>query len=389
MVLNALIALGRQPENGRDAEIQLYFDKPSTKPAVEEGGKAHFRELKSYVNVRKNQILAKITPATSGTHGFTVTGAPIPNIAGRSIEITAGDGVRIVGNEFFADCDGFVLYKGGVLSVSDTIEIVGNVDFSTGNINFTGLVHIHGDVLNGFTVKARDIVIDGVCFDATIIAENNITVTTGVKSRGKYFINAGGDIALGYCENARITAKKNITIKKYAFNCILNAGEGITAEDRSTITGGEVNLFSKGILYNVGTQANTNIFLRLGKRYNTDEILSRLKAEKDRLTASLDRINAVLAPIDITNEAVAKNLKIEKLLELKKLIEKRIELFNRRMDTVNAESICANPELIVKNEMKAGVAVYFYNIEYIVRTPLKKIRLYYNQETTSIEYTNL
>jgi uncharacterized protein (DUF342 family) len=387
IVYGVVVAVGKQPEHGVNGYVQTFFEKPSTNPVVEEGGKAFFKELRTYVNVRKDQLLARIIPPKPGIAGATVTGNPIPQMEGKAAEFTAGEGIRAssAGNEFFALYDGHVVFKSGVLSVYDTITVNGDVDFSTGNISFTGTVLIKGNVLGGFTVKGKDINIDGICYDATLVAENDIFIKTGVKSRNKYFINAGGNVDITYCENARITARKNIFIKKYAFNSILNAGEAVEAQDRSTITGGEIHTFSGGIFYNLGTKANTSITIILGKKYNLDEKLNRIKAERERLNKSLAKIEEVLAGIDLFDESVTTNPKVVKLLEMQTLITKRVELFTRRIESVTRESIYPHPSITINNEIQSGVKLIFYAQELVVRETQKKVIYSFNQDALEIE----
>ncbi|MDR2401773.1 MAG: FapA family protein [Deferribacteraceae bacterium] len=387
IVYGVVVAVGKQPEHGINGTVQLFFEKPSKNPVVEEGGKAFFKELRTYVNVRKDQLLARIIPPKLGKAGATVTGTPIPQIEGKPVEFSAGEGVRTGGNgnEFFALYDGHVIFKSGVLSVFDSITVNGDVDFSTGNISFTGTVLIKGNVLGGFTVKGKDINIDGICYDATLVAENDIFIKTGVKSRNKYFINAGGNIEVTYCENARLTARKSIFIKKYAFNSILNAGESVEAQDRSTITGGEIHTFSGGNFYNLGTKANTAITVTLGKKYNLDEKLVRIKAERERLNKSLEKIEKVLAGIDLFDDSVIKNPKIAKLMEMQSLISKRVELFTRRVESVTRESIYSHPSISIQNEIQSGVKLIFYAQELIIRETQKKVVYSFNSDTLEIE----
>jgi uncharacterized protein (DUF342 family) len=387
IVFEVIVAVGRQPEHGVNGSVKTFFEKPSKNPVVEEGGKAFFRELRTYVNVRKDQLLARLEPPKPGKPGSTVTGSPIPQIEGKPAEFSAGDGVRAGGdgNEFFALYDGYVMMKSGVLSVSDTISVEGNVDFSTGNINFAGTVLIKGDVLGGFTVKGKDIFVDGICHDATLVAENDIFVKTGIKSRNKYFINAGGNVEVTYCENARITARKKILIKKYSFNCILNAGESVEAPDRTTITGGEINAFTGGIFYNLGTKANTAITVKLGKKYNLDEKLTRIKAERERLNKSLARIDEVLLGLDLFDEKVTSNPKIAKLLEMQSLIKKRVDLFTRRIESVTRESIYPNPSIVINNEIQSGVKLIFYSQEILIKETQKRIVYTFNPDTLELD----
>jgi len=61
----------------------------------------------------------------------------------------------------YSKIDGAVHYDGNKISVSNHLEIDGDVDFKTGNIIFDGYVTIKGTVTDGFYVEAtKDIEIN-------------------------------------------------------------------------------------------------------------------------------------------------------------------------------------------------------------------------------------
>ena len=55
-------------------------------------------------------------------------------------------------------------YKGDAIGVYDFLEIKGDIDFSTGNIDFDGFLSVKGTVEDNFTaVSSRDLEILGEC----------------------------------------------------------------------------------------------------------------------------------------------------------------------------------------------------------------------------------
>ena len=61
------------------------------------------------------------------------------------------------------------------------MEIDGNVDYAVGSINYVGDVHVHGDVLSGFSIQAMgDITVDGVVEACTIEAGGDLVVAKGI-----------------------------------------------------------------------------------------------------------------------------------------------------------------------------------------------------------------
>ena len=64
-----------------------------------------------------------------------------------------------------------------------------------GNINFTGSVVIHGDVLEGYSVKAKgDITVMGIVEGARLSAGGDILLHKGMRGMRTGVLEAEGDI---------------------------------------------------------------------------------------------------------------------------------------------------------------------------------------------------
>ena len=74
-------------------------------------------------------------------------------------------------DRLLAACEGNLTFRSGRFHVENVFTVSGNVDNSVGNINFTGSVVIHGDVLEGYSVKAKgDITVMGIVEGARLSA---------------------------------------------------------------------------------------------------------------------------------------------------------------------------------------------------------------------------
>jgi uncharacterized protein (DUF342 family) len=391
LVDSVVVGYGKQPEHGKDAQIQLFFDLPSDKPQREDGGKTNFKELRRFINVREGQLLARVSPATDGIPGSTVNGTPIPAVPGKPIEFFMGEGVRknTLSTEFYASVDGHVVFKQNLITVYNTLEVK-DVDFSTGNISFLGDVLVRGDIFTGFSVKGKNVVVNGICHDASISAENDIEIKTGIKGvNPANVISAGHDIIVGYCENATLVAKNNIIITKYSFNCMLDAGYKVESAEKSTVAGGQIRSFAGCDFYNVGTKTNTNINVVVGRKFDADEKFERIKDEKERLLESMDKVDSVLSVLNLNEAKVMANPKVKKLIETKNLLEKRISLFDRRMESLMRDSICANPTIMVFNEIQEGATLKFFGAPYHVRSVRRHVKFIFDPVNLVVDYQPL
>ena len=80
--------------------------------------------------------------------------------------------------------NGAVYYKGDSIGVYDFLEIKGDVDFSTGNIDFDGYLSIKGTVEDNFSVEASN--------DLEILGEYGVGAADKISSHeGNIYIKGG------------------------------------------------------------------------------------------------------------------------------------------------------------------------------------------------------
>ena len=86
-----------------------------------------------------------------------------------------------------ATTDGLVKYNGTIVEVSEGFFIKGNIDFSTGNVNYVKSVVVAGDVMSGLKVNAEAIFrVNGTIEDADIVVGGNVLCQNlNLSARGK------------------------------------------------------------------------------------------------------------------------------------------------------------------------------------------------------------
>ena len=96
---------------------------------------------------------------------MTVLGQDLAARDGKAATVPKGRNTALTedGTALVATRTGHVEFNGRTFQVKSVMDIDGNVDYSTGHINFLGDVHVHGDVCTGFIVRAMgNITVDGV-----------------------------------------------------------------------------------------------------------------------------------------------------------------------------------------------------------------------------------
>ncbi len=383
---------GKAAQHGENAKVEFFFDKPVHKPKILPNGSVDFKQVSDYIMVKQNQLLVRMTPATSGEKGYDVSGTDILPIPGVRREVFMGSNIYANDDktEYRAELGGFVVYVNNTISVNPMLKIYGDVDLKVGNIEFDGPVHISNNVLTGFMVKGEDIVIDGVDEDAILIAQNDITIKTGIKGLGsKGYVKAGGDVSVGYCENASIQAAGNVEINKYSFNSKIYAQSVNTVQGDSVISGGLVRAFSSIRIASAGTKGTNDMLLAVGISPIYSEKAKKITEELERLKDALEKVNEVLSQLDLTNVNVLKNPKVVQLKETATILQHKIPTMQEKHDELMEKAMCSDPVITVEKLIRAGVQVQFYDEVITISTDMNRVEFYFDRELNEIAFRQI
>jgi len=155
--LEVVCAKGLVPVNGVNASIIYTVDLENKgRPAELDDGRVDFKNLNMFTVVQQDELLAEKVPATMGTPGVDILGNEVAAKPGKDLILPTGKNVYAVdGLKVFAAQAGQIVAANKKLNVIPIIEVKGDVDLSTGNIEFVGSVLVKGSIQTGFTVKAE------------------------------------------------------------------------------------------------------------------------------------------------------------------------------------------------------------------------------------------
>ncbi|MGH7738963.1 MAG: DUF342 domain-containing protein, partial [bacterium] len=296
--VEAEIAYGTHVKDGEDGRIDYLYksEEPTAEqaPAPEEleDGRIDYRAAHHIDNIAKGTLLARKIPATKGTAGMTVTGQATDAKDGKEIEVVAGKGVVASPtnpDEWIADTDGQVIVKENKISVMALYEIAGDVNFSTGNIDFVGTVVVRGDVKDGFKVFAgEDLIINGVVEAAELRANGKLTIGGGVSGNDRARITCGGDANIKYVRNAHVEVGGDLTSAQAIMHCKVTVGRKVTvAGKKGVIVGGQViageEVMAASIGSNFATPTEVIVGEALGLRNEIQKVELELKGSVENL----------------------------------------------------------------------------------------------------------
>ncbi|MCX7922402.1 MAG: FapA family protein [Clostridia bacterium] len=362
-VYNEIICLaeGDLPVNGQNGTIKFEFDiNKERKPTVLEDGRVDFRELNLIDCVSAGQVLCSLVPPTTGTPGKSVTGMEIRPVDGKPAILPKGKNVDICedGQQLVASIDGQVNYIDGKVNVFANYEVSGDVDNSTGNINFIGNVLVRGNVLSGFTVEAGgNVEVIGVVEGAVIKAGGDIILKRGMQGLGKGILISGGDIIARYIEHSNIEAKNDIKAEAIMHSNIKCGNKLELAGKKGLLVGGTCKVGNEVVSKVIGSHMATVTEIEVGIDPTLRE---RYKIIKEEIISNENDIKKAEQAITILKKLeMAGALTPEKQEMMVKSVRTKVFLGNKINELKNEmATIEAKLQQDVNGKVRASSFIY-------------------------------
>lgn len=331
-----LIARGTPAIDGNDGRIKDYFPREAKiKYASKGNGGIDFKSMNLIHNVQKGELVCELTMPTEPQDGVDVFGQPVRGKNGTMPPIPQGKNVVYSPerDKLLTACEGNLTFRNGRFQVENVFVVSGNVDNSIGNIDFTGSVTIHGDVFEGYTVKAKgDITVMGIVEGAVLQAGGSILLHKGMRGMKSGVLEAGTDITAKFLEDCTIYAQHNIQAE-YIINSEVSCGHDLTLiGKRGAFIAGSCAVHNCMNVKTVGASSHVSTIVTLGVTPQLMEEVEKISVDlvavsrKQAETAKdISYLNGKLKDGSITprqKERLAK-LKLEALIH--NLKEKRLK----------------------------------------------------------------
>lgn len=303
------VARGIEPIPGNDAVI-TYYEIKKSEPVLFQDGSVNHYELNLINKVDEGQWLGERIEPTEGTPGRNLFNEEVAALNGKQERLKYDRiSVKEVYDEknnvtvLLAKRTGAVVFNNEQISVSNYIEIDGDVCFHTGNIDFDGFVDVKNTVEDNFYVIAEnDIQILGAMgvggADRIESREGNIYIRGGIAGKNKAKIIAKGDVYTKFASDCIIECGGTLNIGYYAMNCTIKAKEVIMESTSSKIIGGEVDaeiridVSELGSKAGIPTKISVEGFSRIEMKKEYEDmgtIIENLKEKMETLKKSMSR----------------------------------------------------------------------------------------------------
>ena len=288
-----VVAQGREPVNGEEGRLDFTVSREKRIGDLKKDGSMDFRSLNLVQTVGKE----------------------LPAEAGGDFRVEARDNVRVeevngIVN-FYAECDGLILFRNNKISVDPLYRVSGDVDFSTGNIDVDCSLNIGGAVCSDFIVLASGNVIigGGIEPSAKLTVQGDLLVQGGIIGEHTE-VTVLGNLQADYIQAAKVVVKGSLVVKQYIYHAVIRTvgeirvGPG-SGKRGGSISGGMVCSSKKILLSSSGSASNVPTALALASAPDKLARLNKLKKNIRLCDAAISRIMRTMKLSRLDKEAIA------------------------------------------------------------------------------------
>lgn len=399
------IAQSKAPINGRKEYFEPIIDIQKKAGKVLSDGRIDFREVDSIIQITVGQEVLQRFPEVKPEDGYSIYGEKLPAMTDDPKGYNCGKNLLPSKQNdliYTSSIDGCLEVDKKVVSVVAIVMIKGDVDYSTGNVDFNGSVHIRGSVLPGFVVKARgDVIVEKNVDDAVIEANGGLSVGMGIAGKGNTKIRIGGSLKAKYILNANIEAEGSIIVEDSIINSMVFANDKISVTSpHGKILGGEAIARHEIFVNYAGTQSETPTIITVGRNLTVEREIMEIRKQMNVFKATTDDIMAKIKSsfgntlfedpkkfISIL-PPVKKKACLELLSELTKSNNELKRLAMLGMKTEEKLVLEQDPIIIVPEKTFRGVIINIKKRTRKIEEEIAHAKYYEDKEQKIIRFTN-
>ncbi|KGE73494.1 DUF342 domain-containing protein [Spirochaeta lutea] len=365
-----VVAKGIAPEPHIPEHIVLeerFLEDP--KPRADSESQIDYREVSSFILVKKNQQLARIIPEKPGKPGTDIYGTVLPFAKESRPTLRPGENTEYANDVILAGCDGRLeLYPGG-FRVNQVLQVKTGVSYKTGNIDFPGDVYITGDVRDNFTVKSQKSVYVQGTLDATLVeCAGDLMVNKGIIGRKKGVVKAGGRLVARFIENCYIESAGDMTVSSGILHSSLYCNGRITCMPRGLVIGGTISAQNGITAYQIGSSMAPKTEIYCGIDFMAKNRLQWIKDKSLQLAYTLRKIQEQISRMpdpDTLEQLLATRTKIQQAISTLNDQASSLVVTLDKNDTASVD---------VYGTVFPGVYIEISHVSYLVNRPMTRTR---------------
>jgi uncharacterized protein len=319
-----IIATATPPIAGKDATVtEIIPIDPDAKPFLNEDGTADYKKWDNIRQVEKGEVICTRIPPTPGIQGTSVFGLPLSATPGEDIALPVGMNTKAIDNEtkLVATINGFLYRRGDrEICIGSIYVINGDVNFKTGNIEYSGDVLVKGNVNAGFSVIADgNISIEGIVESAYIESRNgNVFLKGSVFGLNNATVIANKNLNAENIQDAKIIVGQNLVVKGLIRSC------QIETENLSMPRSGQI--ISTSIAFRGNLKCGS-----IGGKIESVNEFTLVENEREQFKEELGKQNELIQKLDKAIDILEYKLFSMKGTETSPELENQARLLNSQL----------------------------------------------------------
>lgn len=176
-VVKGVIAKGIEAIDDEEDFIELIYDDKIDISDV--NYRVDYKNINKIYNVHAGDELAKLHRGKVGKDGKDVFGNILKKRDKEGLTITLGEGTVLRDDIIYSTKEGRVKFEDNIITVVDIMEINGDVDVKSGDVNFIGDIKITGNVMMGMNVSGGNLININKNIESAIIKSSGDTIIKG------------------------------------------------------------------------------------------------------------------------------------------------------------------------------------------------------------------
>ncbi len=360
-----------------EAEDASEIENPETAPDAPKSPPAAvcFYSHSAFTMVTSGQRIGRVVPPSLGCAGRDVRGLTIPAYEGKPVRVKFDESISLSDDGVLTSCVDGVLSRSGIrISVREFLEITGNVDFSTGHIDFEGDAKIHKGIRDLFEVRATgNIEIGQLIEAATVEAGGDIYARGGIAGRERGKISAKGDMTIRYLDSSSVSVGGTLRFEREMINCNASVMGSIESPG-GAIIGGEITVVGRLLASVLGSSSQVvttihaaSVPMLEDKLEALRKVIEDFQGREEKVKREITRLaepGRVLSPDD--------RVRVKELgAELKGIQSKRTTCEASSKDLAERIASIRTVDINIEKMLHAGVRIVVGNQIYRINKDLK------------------
>ncbi|WP_061236090.1 DUF342 domain-containing protein [Leptospira interrogans] len=334
------VAKGVAPVPGENGWVRFYHPM-SKRVKLLEDGRADFRNIDRYINVKVGEKLATKFEGIPGIPGFDVFGNIIPAPSIKKPKLVVGNHIEERNvieegknlQEYFASSNGVIFATEVSITVSPELQIAGNVGLSTGNIQFDGNVIVRGDVEPGSVVECTgSLVVYGNLESNQIKVGQDLIVHGGIKGSGTEIILVTGRIQTKFIENSYLETEGDIIVEGAILNSTIDTlGSIILNGQNGNLVSSKIRTNEGISVVSLGSSAELDVTVELEFHFKNDRSFQEISRKIQMGEKEMEKILPKIQQIKHMVQRFRGNLPEDKKIAFKVVFED----YNKKLKILN------------------------------------------------------